>query len=163
MWTKGANQLISDPAWGAQQDSPDWGGGKGEILSVLGTTTGSNIVLHLNYCRVLGPWNGQYVDYYQYWESQEVQIVMTSTWGMKLVRIKIRIVCYRRELLANWLCFDSYVFLVISDLTDKWRLERRLFSNSVQTRNDSAVGARPDGALPWYLVAPQVDVGQFTS
>ena len=84
--TRGANQLFSDPAWGTEQDPPDWGGSKGEILPVLGTTTGSNIVLDLNYCRVLGPWNGQYGDYYQYWESQQVQIVMTSTQRMKLVQ-----------------------------------------------------------------------------
>ena len=80
--TKGANQLFSDPAWRTEQDSPDWGGGKGEILPVLGTSTGSKIVLDLNYCRVLGPWNGQYGDYSQYWESQQVQRVMTSMWGM---------------------------------------------------------------------------------
>ena len=46
----------------------------GEILPVLGTSTGCNIVLDLNYGRVLRPLNGQYGYYYQYWESRQVQI-----------------------------------------------------------------------------------------
>ena len=66
--TRGANQLISDPAWRTEQDPPDWGGGKGEILPVLGTSTGSNMLRDLNNGRVLAWCNGQQTTkkYYQY-------------------------------------------------------------------------------------------------